>query len=214
MQNSYDLSDLEAFGIVGVVAVSALTFFGIVRNRQIQSITSTSSVRISNDEYDSISKALSEYTGFIKKAGVDKETIWQILCEHDSELSAYDEQITIEHTKLEKSKTIIAGVTHFQKTGLRTKPRHSRYSELLMGYRELVKTYPIAEFHSWTTDEERDGLSLEMVEEAHANYEVHHTKLLGIAEDLLTESGVTVQRARNIIEKLSAPKSLSKQLKL
>ena len=167
------------------------------------------SQQLTEDNVESISRALSEYTDFIKKTGVDKDTIWQVLCEHDSELSAYDEQLATEYAKLEKSKATVTGVTHFQKTGPRTKPRPSRYAELLKEYRELVKTYPVAEFHRWTTDEERDGLSLEMVEEAHANYEAHHTKLLGIAEELLTESGVTVQRSRNIIEKIEARESKS-----
>ncbi|MCX7091409.1 MAG: hypothetical protein NTU48_08175 [Legionellales bacterium] len=41
-----------------------------------------------------------------------------------------------------------------------------------------------------------------MVEEAHANYEAHHEKLLSVAEELLTESGITVQRARNVIKEI------------
>jgi len=40
------------------------------------------------------------------------------------------------------------------------------------------------------------------VEEGHTAFEEHHMKLLGVAEELLTESGITVQRARNIIRKI------------
>ncbi len=76
-------------------------------------------------------------------------------------------------------------------------------------FRELEKTYPKAEFEDWETVEERRKITVTMVEEAHANFEAHHMKLLDVAVELMTESGITVQKARDVVKKLDLTKSES-----
>ncbi|HVT63420.1 MAG TPA: hypothetical protein VHD33_08050 [Legionellaceae bacterium] len=94
----------------------------------------------------------------------------------------------------------IKGLTHFQKQNdVNSKPRSSRYCELLSVFRELATTCPKAEFEDWETVEERRKITVTMVEEAHANFEAHHMKLLDVAAELMTESGITVQPARNLV---------------
>ena len=198
---SYEVSDLKTLGIFGAIAIPALAIFGVVYNRRPQINITT--LQQSNQNDESISRALDEYTDLIEKAKSDRDNIWQILSEYDAEFTAHMSCIAAEHPKLSTSKVIVPGVTHFQKkTNTMSKLECARFTQLLNHYRELAKTYPIDGFINWSTSEAEANLTLSMVEEAYANYEAHHEKLLSVAEELLTESGITVQRARNVIGKL------------
>ena len=166
-------------------------------------VSDTSLHAVSNQNDESISRALDEYTDLIEKAKSDRDNIWQILSEYDAEFTAHMSCIAAEHPKLSTSKVIVPGVTHFQKkTNTMSKLECARFTQLLNHYRELAKTYPIDGFINWSTSEAEANLTLSMVEEAYANYEAHHEKLLSVAEELLTESGITVQRARNVIKEI------------
>ena len=198
---SYEVSDIKTLGIFGAIAIPAFALFGVVYNRRPQINITTPQQSNQNDE--SIYRALDEYTDLIEKAKSDRDNILQILSEYDTEFTAHMSCIAAAHPKLRTSKVIVPGATHFQKkTDASSKLEHAKFVQLMKDYRELAKTYPIAVFLYWSTSEEEANLTLSMVEEAHANYEEHHEKLLAVAEELLTESGITVQRARNIIERL------------
>ncbi len=200
---SYELPDLKTLGVVvGTFAVSTLAFFRIAGN-QTQLITSAHPNALPNDDIDAICEAMRRYREYKLETFEKRKEIWQILYRQNSELSAYSDQIATEYAKLENSRVTIKGVTHFQQTGIsNSKAKCTGYAELLSLYRELVKMYPMAEFESWDTVEERRNITVRMVEEAHSAFEEHHMKVLGVAEELLTESGITVQRAINIIKKI------------
>ena len=174
------------------------------------SVPDTRILSLSNQNDESISRALDEYTDLIEKAKSDRDNIWQILSEYDTEFTAHMSCIAAAHPKLRTSKVIVPGATHFQKkTDASSKLEHAKFVQLMKDYRELAKTYPIAVFLYWSTSEEEANLTLSMVEEAHANYEEHHEKLLAVAKELLTESGITVHRARNTIREI---KDLDEQI--
>lgn len=198
---SYEVSDFKTLGVVvGAFAVSTLAFFRIAGN-QTQLIASAHPNVLLNDDVDAVCEAMERYREYISETVENRKEIWQILCEQNSELSAYSEQIATEYAKLENSRVAIKGVTHFQQVGIaNSKAECTRYSELLALYRELVKMYPMAEFQSWDTVEERRNITVQMVEEGHTAFEEHHMKLLGVAEELLTESGTTVQYARLLVK--------------
>ena len=166
-------------GIFSAVAIPVLTFFGVMYNRQYQLNTASSHLLDQNDKV--ITDALEGYVEFLRKVNSDKEVIESVLCEHDSDLSALEEQVALEKTKIRSTVTVM-GMTHFQShSNINNKPKSSRYSELLKEYRELFKTYPVLGLEQLTTDEAQSSLTLQMVEQAHANCEEHHARLLGIA---------------------------------
>lgn len=183
------------------------TFFQIgsnTNNRYMAISDTTISQSLSpRDNSKLLSSALRRYGEYFVETSDDIEIICKTLGENNRELAVHDEKISTFYTKAMTSKMSLKGITHFQKQNhANSKPRSSRYCELLSVFRELEKTYPKAEFEDWVTVEERRKITVAMVEEAHANFEAHHMKLLDVAVELMTESGITLQRARNIIRKI------------
>ncbi len=193
---SYELPDLKTLGIFSAFAIPALTLFGQLYNRQSQSNTAS----LKNRKV--VTDALEEYVEFLRKVNSDKEVIETFLREHDSDLSALEEQIAVEKTKM-RSAVTVTGMTHCQSSpNTRKKPGSSRYSELLKVYNELFKTYPVLGLERLTTGLAQSSLTLEMVDQAYANCEEHHARFLEIAEELLSESGVLMQGMRDTFKRL------------
>ncbi|PJD91380.1 MAG: hypothetical protein CK424_07095 [Legionella sp.] len=193
---SYELPDLKTMGIFSAIAIPILTLFGVVYNRQSQSNTASSYLLDQNSKL--VTDALEEYVEFLRKVDADKEIIEAVLREQDSDFSVLEEQVAIEKSKM-KSSVTVAGMTHFQNyPNASKKPRSSRYSELLREYKELFKTYPVLGLERLTTNEAQTSLTLQMVEQAHSNCEEHHAKFLGIAEELLSESGILMQSVKDV----------------
>ena len=196
---SYELSDLKTMGIFSAIAIPVLTLFGAIYNRR-QSQSNTVSLHLLGQNNKVVTDALEEYVKFLRKVDADKEVIETVFREQDSDLSVLEEQVALEKTKM-KSSVTIAGMTHFQNPlNTNKKPRSSRYSELLREYKELFKTYPVLGLERLTTDEAHTRLTLQLVEQAHANCEEHHAKFLEIAEELLSESGALIQRVKDIFK--------------
>ena len=183
------------------------TFFQIGSNTNNRYITisdaATSYSSLTRDNAKLLSSAKRRYGEYMSETSDDIEVICKTLGENSRELSVHDEKISIFCTKANHSKMSIKGITHFQQEDhTNSKPRSSRYCELLSVFRELAATYPKAEFEDWEAVEERRKITIVMVEEAHTNFEAHHMKLLDVAVELMTESGIDLQRARNIIRKI------------
>lgn len=203
---SYELPDLKTMGIFSAIAIPVLTFFGAIYNRG-QSQSNTVSLRLLGKNNKVVTDALEKYVEFLRKVDADKEVIETVLREQDSDLSAIEEQVALEKIKM-RSSVAFAGMTHFQNSpNASKKPRSSRYSELLREYKELFKTYPVLGLERLTTNETQTSLTLQMVEQAHANCEEHHAKFLGIAEELLSESGILVQRVKDIFREFKVSES-------
>ena len=176
------------------------TFFQWISNRRNGYIEITNAVpsQSSNQNSKFVTDALEKYVEFLRKVDADKEIIETVLREQDSDLSVLEEQVALEITKMRSSVTV-TGMTHFQNhPNTNKKPRSSRYSELLKEYKELFKTYPVLGLERLATNEAQTSLTLQMVEQAHENCEEHHAKFLGIAEELLSESGILIQRVKDI----------------
>ena len=195
---SYELPDLKTMGIFSAIAIPILTLFGVVYNRQSQANTASSYLLDQNSKF--VTDALEKYVECLRKVDVDKEIIETVLREQDSDLSVLEEQVALEIIKMRSSVTV-TGMTHFQNhPNTSKKPRSSRYSELLKEYKELFKTYPVLGLERLATNEAQTSLTLQMVEQAHENCEEHHAKFLGIAEELLSESGILIQRVKDIFK--------------
>jgi len=183
------------------------TFFEWIINGQngYIPITNTRTPQRLNQNTDAINRALEDYTEFLKKVKSDKNTVETVLREHESELSACRQHFD----SLRKPTTKIS---HFQKDEPTVpKSGDSRYSQLSKEYIELFKTYPVAEFHLWTTSAEKAGLTFQIVEQAHINYEEHHVRFLSIAEELLSESNLLHQEVKDMFEEY---KDLEKQISI
>ena len=213
LQNTVDCMDcaytaLKTLGLLlssllyAIVFLSRLfsTFFQWISSRhngyiEITNVVPTQSLNQNNKV---VTDALEEYVEFLRKVGADKEVIETVLREQDSDISVLEEQVALEKTKMRSSVTV-AGMTHFQNPpNTNKKPRSSRYSELLREYKELFNTYPVLGLERLTTDEAHTRLTLQLIEQAHANCEEHHAKFLEIAEELLSESGALIQRVKDI----------------
>ena len=205
MQNSQELPN-SVVGVVSAFAFSALALFGVAYNYSKQ----LTSVTLPKSGVNPLSSAKRRYGEYMSETSDDIEVICKTLGENSRELSVHDEKISIFCTKANHSKMSIKGITHFQKEDhINSKPRSSRYCKLLSVFRELAATYPKAEFEDWETVEERRKITIVMVEEAHTNFEAHHMKLLDVAVELMTEAGITVQKARDIVKRLDLANSES-----
>lgn len=173
----------------GISALFAVTYFATLSSKRLTI----------SDQTHITSSALRSYGEFIKEASDDREMIWEILSNNASEYSAYENRIqTILDTH--KKKHIQSRGIHFFQNDVKTirGSGNARYDALFAAYQELAKTYPMAEFERWTDKTDVYRITHAMAEQAHTNYLAHHNKLLDVATELLAESGILIQRARDL----------------
>lgn len=173
----------------GISAIFAVTIFATLSSKR-QTIS---------DQMLVTSSALRTYGAFIKEASDEREMIWEILSNNASEYYAYENRIQTILAAHEKKHIQSRGI-HFFQNEVKTirKSGNARYDALFAAYQELAKTYPMAEFERWTDKTDVYRITHAMAEQAHANYLAHHKKLLEVATELLAESGIMTQLARDL----------------
>ncbi len=170
----------------GLGAIFAWTFFNTPYSKQIKSL----------DRIQIASSVTCMYDDFMENAKKEIEDILEKLSNNQSEFTAYDNEIKKTKDAHEQSHTRSSDINFFQsEVKAVRKMEDSRYEQLFSAFKELIYTYPKADFESW---EYKTRVPVSMVQQAYDDCVKHHTKLTEVANELLTESYVNVQRARDL----------------